>query len=310
MTKIAHLVDASVYVFRAYYSVAPEFVDTDGRPVHAVYGFLGFLLTLLDQARPTHLAIAFDQSLTSSFRNRIYPEYKANRELPPADLDHQFALCRELVAALGLASMVDAELEADDLIGSALSRARASGFRGVIVSADKDLAQLVVGDDEIWDFAKNLRYGSDGVRERLGVRPDQVADLLALTGDAVDNIPGVPGIGPKTACALLAHFGDLDTLYARVEEVRFLRLRGAAAIASKLKLYRAQAFLSRELTRIAIDESRAPAIEALVARAPDRGALDRLLERLKFGPLTRRRCHDYAARFSPSPAPQGRVGVG
>ena len=298
MPPTAHLVDASVYVFRAYYSVAPEFLDVDEKPVHAVYGFLGFLLSLLDQARPTHVAIAFDASLTTSFRNRLYPAYKANRELPPPDLDHQFRICRELVAALGLAAMSDHEYEADDLIGSALSKLRAAGYRGVIVSADKDLSQLVAGEDEIWDFARNLKYGCDGVRERLGVRPDQVADLLALTGDAVDNIPGVPGIGPKTAVALLSHFGTLDALYARLEEVRFLRLRGAAAVATKLKHYRAQALLSRELTRIAIDEARTPTVEALATRAPDRGALEALLERLKFGPLTRRRVGDYAARFA------------
>lgn len=298
MAPTAHLVDASVYVFRAYHSVSAEFRDVDEKPVHAVYGFLGFLLAMLDQARPTHVAVAFDQSLTSSFRNRLYPAYKANRELPPADLEYQFALCRSLAAALGLATMSDHEFEADDLIGSALSKLRAAGFRGVIVSADKDLAQLVCGDDEIWDFARNRKYGCDGVRERLGVRPEQVADLLALTGDAVDNIPGVPGIGSKTAIALLAHFGDLDTLYARLGEVEFLRLRGAASMASKLRLHRAQAMLSRELTRIAIDEARVPSIESIAARPPDRGALEALLERLKFGPLTRRRVADYAARFA------------
>ncbi len=298
MPPVAHLVDASVYVFRAYYSVAPEFVDVDERPVHAVYGFLGFMLTLLDQARPTHVAVAFDRSLTTSFRNRLYPAYKANRELPPPDIEYQFELCRALVGALGIAEMSDDELEADDLIGSALWKLRAAGFRGVIVSADKDLSQLVGEGDEIWDFARNVKYGRDGVRERLGVRPDQVADLLALTGDAVDNIPGVPGIGPKTAAALLARFDTLDALYARVEEVPFLRLRGAASVAAKLRQYRAQAILSRELTRIAIDEARTPAIEKIAAGKPDRAALDALLDRLKFGPLTRRRVGDYAARFA------------
>ena len=302
MPCTAHLVDASVYVFRAYHSVAPEFRDLDARPVHAVYGFLGFLLALLDQARPTHVAIAFDESLVSSFRNRIYPEYKANRELPPPDLDHQFALCRELVAALGLAAVSDHELEADDLIGSLLAKARGAGWRGVIVSADKDLAQLVGDGDEIWDFARNLKYGSEGVLARLGVRPDQVADLLALTGDAVDNIPGVPGIGPKTAIALLSRFGSLDQLYARLEEVPYLRLRGAAAVATRLRHYRAQALLSRELTRIAVDEARVPALDAIATRAPDRAALEALLERLRFGPLTRRRVSDYAARFEPAEA--------
>jgi 5'-3' exonuclease len=138
-----HLVDASVYVFRAYYSTAPEFTDVDGDPVHAVFGFLGFLFTLLEQANPRHLAVAFDTSLTTSFRNRIYPPYKANRELPPADLDKQFRYCRELVEHLGIAALADSEYEADDLIGSALAKLRPHGFRGVIVSADKYHTQLL-----------------------------------------------------------------------------------------------------------------------------------------------------------------------
>ena len=296
-TQTVHLVDASVYVFRAYHSVAPEFRDVDDKPVHAVYGFLSFLLTLIEQARPTHLFVAFDESLTRSFRNKLYPAYKANRELPPADLVEQFRYCRELVAALGIAGHGDDEFEADDLIGSALAKSRALGYRSVIVTADKDLSQLIGAHDQIWDFAKNHRYGCEGVREKMGVSPEQVADLLALTGDAVDNIPGVPGIGPKTACALLQHFGTLDALLARVDEVPFLRIRGAAACASKLRCYKDQALLSRELSRIAIDEGRIPDIDTIALRAPQRTIVEGLLDRLKFGPLTRRRVNDYLARF-------------
>jgi 5'-3' exonuclease len=293
-----HLVDASMYVFRAYYSVAPEFFDHEQQPVHAVSGFLSFLLTLIEQAEPTHLGVAFDESLTTSFRNRIYPAYKANRELPPPDLDRQFRYCRELTAALGLFGMSDAEYEADDLIGSAATRARNAGFRSVIVSGDKDLGQLLGEHDQIWDFARRERYGPDGVRERLGVAPEQVADFLALTGDAVDNIPGVPGIGPKTAAPLLAHFGTLDAVLERVEEIPFLRLRGAAATAQKLRQYREQALLSRQLTVIAFD---APLpgggdIEVMRPAKPDAAALDTLLDRLRFGPLTRRRVRDYVEK--------------
>ncbi len=124
--------------------------------------------------------------------------------------------------------LADANYEADDLIGSAVMRAHGEGFRTVIVSADKDFGQLIGADDEQWDFPQsNQRWDAHGVKTRLGVRPDQVADFLALTGDAVDNIPGVPGIGPKTAAILLAHFGSLDALLARIEEIPFLRLRGS-----------------------------------------------------------------------------------
>ncbi|WP_062537317.1 5'-3' exonuclease, partial [Mizugakiibacter sediminis] len=231
MRPTAHLVDASLYVFRAWHAVPDEFFDADGHPVNAVYGFTRFLLDLIERARPTHAAAAFDIALTSSFRNAIYPAYKANREPAPPDLERQFLYCREVAAALGLAVLADAAYEADDLIGSALHGLRAHGFRGVIVSADKDFGQLIGADDEQWDFARGQRWGAGGVLERMGVRPEQVADFLALTGDAIDNIPGVPGIGAKTAAALLAHFGDLESVLARVDEIPFLRLRGAAAAA-------------------------------------------------------------------------------
>jgi 5'-3' exonuclease len=295
--RTLHLVDASVYVFRAYYSVAPEFVDHEEQPVHAVYGFLNFLLNLFDQARPTHMMVAFDQSLTTSFRNEIYPQYKANRELPPADLDLQFRYCREVCAALGLAAASDGSYEADDLIGSALAQMRPLGWRGVIVSADKDLTQLIGEHDRVWDFARNQRYGPDGVVERMGVRPAQVADFLALTGDAVDNIPGVPGIGPKTAAALLAHFETLDAVLARVEEVPFLRMRGAASVAAKIRAHREQALMSRQLTVIALDAPVATDPEQYAVGVPDEAAVDDLLERLKFGPMTRRRVREHVERM-------------
>ncbi|MCE3001809.1 MAG: exodeoxyribonuclease IX [Xanthomonadaceae bacterium] len=292
-----HLVDASMYVFRAYYSVAPEFSDHEGQPVHAVQGFLSFLLTLVEQSKPTHLMVAFDESLTTSFRNRLYPAYKANRELPPPDLDRQFAYCREVATALGACVLSDAEYEADDLIGSALARVRAHGYRGVIVTGDKDLTQLLGEHDQVWDFAKRERFGRDDVPARMGVRADQVADFLALTGDAVDNIPGVPGVGPKTASALLAHFGSLDALLARLDEVAFLRgIRGAASAAARIREHREQALLSRALSVIALDAPAPQQPEDYARRAPDLARADELLDRLRFGPLTRRR-----VREMPSP---------
>jgi len=284
-----HLVDASLYVFRAWHSVPAEFFDVDGKPVNAVYGYTRFLLDLLERAKPTHCAVAFDESLTSSFRNAIYPEYKANRELPPEELKLQFAYCQRVSAALGLRVLSDLSLEADDLIGSVVHALRPQAFRSVIVSADKDFGQLVGEHDEIWDFSKNQTWNAAGVKERLGVHPHQVADYLALTGDAVDNIPGVAGIGAKTAATLLSHFGSLDAIYARIEEIPFLRFRGAAAAYVKLKAGAAQAQLSRSLTGIACDGP-VPADAASFARGkPDLADVDGLLEQLRFGPLTRSR---------------------
>lgn len=286
---VVHLVDGSLYVFRAWHSMPDEFTDVDGHPVNAVHGFTRFLCELLEKTRAEHIAVAFDASLTSSFRNTIYPHYKANRELPPPDLERQFVLCRDMAQALGLPVMIDHSYEADDLIGSALWGLRGHGFAGVIVSADKDFGQLLGEHDEQWDYARNLRWGPSGVFDKIGVHPHQVADFLALCGDAVDNIPGVPGIGAKTAAALLAHFGSLDDLLDRIDEVPFLRIRGAASCAAKLKEHAEQARLYRRLTRIALDAPMAMHADALIRQAGAAAQLEALSERLRFGPLTRSR---------------------
>lgn len=288
-SPIVHLVDGSLYVFRAWHSMPDEFTDVDGHPINAVHGFTRFLCELLEKTKPEHIAVAFDASLTTSFRNAIYPKYKANRELPPPDLERQFVLCREIAEALGLPVLIDHSYEADDLIGSALWGLRAHGFRGVIVSADKDFGQLLGEHDEQWDYARNLRWGPAGVLEKLGVHPHQVADFLALCGDAVDNIPGVPGVGAKTAAALLTHFGSLDALLDRVDEVAFLRIRGAASCAVKLKEHAEQARLYRRLTRIALDVPVAPHADALLRQSSEWAKLEAISERLRFGPLTRSR---------------------
>ena len=285
-----HLVDASLYVFRAWHSMPDEFQDADGWPTNAVHGFARFLLDLLERERPRHIAIAFDEALDSCFRNALYPAYKANREPAPEALKRQFAHCKALCHALGLAVLAHSDYEADDLIGSALHLARGRGHRSVIVSADKDLSQLLGEHDEQWDFAKGQRWGHAGVRARHGVHAHQIADYLALTGDAVDNIPGVQGIGAKTAAQLLAHFGDLDTLLARVDEVGFLRLRGATGIAARLRAEREQVLLWRRLTTIALD---APlAHDDFGRRRGDAANLAALCEALRFGPMTRRRLHE------------------
>jgi DNA polymerase-1 len=289
MKPTLHLIDASLYVFRAWHSMPPELRDKDGAPINAVHGFTRFLCDFLERVRPTHVLAAFDESLTSSFRNGIYPHYKANRELPPQELIVQFGYCRRIAAALGLCVLADVQFEADDLIGSAVTVARAQGFRAVIVSADKDFGQLINGDDEQWDFSKDTRWDAYGVKQRLGVRPDQVADFLALTGDAVDNIPGVPGIGAKTAATLLAHFDSLDALLVRVEEVPYLRFRGAAQAYVRIKAHRELALLSRALTGIVLDAPVPPDMAQLVRAATDLAALDGLMDQLRFGPFTRTR---------------------
>ena len=291
----AYLVDASRYVFRAWHSIPPDFTDVDGHPVYAVHGFTRFLLDLLERAKPSHAAICFDESLTSSFRNAIYPDYKANRELPPDELIRQFAYCREVAAALGMTVLTDTEFEADDLIGSAVHALDTHDCGAIIVSADKDFGQLVGDSVEQWDFSRDQRWNAQGIKQRLGVHPHQVADFLALMGDAIDNIPGIPGIGAKTAAVLLAHFETLDALLERREEVAFLRMRGAAGIARKLHEHADMARLSRRLTGIAVDAPVPRGLTDYARRAPDEAAIGTLFDRLKLGPMTRSRVRSLAS---------------
>ncbi|TWI02683.1 5'-3' exonuclease [Luteimonas cucumeris] len=283
-----YLVDASLYVFRAWHSMPDEWHDADGWPLNAVHGFARFVLELLERERPRHIAVAFDEALDSCFRNALYPAYKANRDPAPEELRRQFAHCKAVCAALGLVTLAHPNYEADDLIGSAVHAARSQGFRSVIVSADKDLSQLLGEHDEQFDFGKGQRWGMAGVKARHGVDAHQIADYLALAGDAIDNIPGVTGIGNKTAAVLLAHFGSLDALLERVDELPFLRIRGAAQLAVKLRAQREQALLYRQLSTIALD---APLGDLLPFQRLEvqADALAALCDSLRFGPLTRRR---------------------
>jgi len=291
-----YLVDASVYVFRAYHSMEPDWQDQDGWATHAVHGFSSFMFQLLEKITPrTPMAVCFDRALATSFRNEIYPEYKANREPPDEGLLRQFRYCQQLVSGLGLTHLSDTRYEADDLIGTLATQARSRGVPITIVSADKDLAQLVGPGDEQWDYARDRRWDEAGVLERFGVRPDQLADLLALSGDSVDNIPGIRGVGPTTAAALLSHFDTLEGLFNRLEELPFLRLRGAKSAYAKLKPNREQAMLFRRLTVIAKDAPLSATWDDLQPRPVDLDALDALFDEVGFGPLLKSRARRLAA---------------
>ena len=289
MSQNVYLVDASMYVFRAWHSMPDEFRDAEDWPVNAVHGFTRFVLELIERHRPARLVFAFDIALESNFRNALFPAYKANRDPAPEELRRQFGYCQDICRALGFQVLADAGYEADDLIGTALAHVRRLGHVGTILSADKDLAQLLGDGDLQWDYARNERWRADEVKARYGVHAHQIADYLGLTGDAIDNIPGVPGIGAKTAATLLAHFGSLDAIFERLGEVPYLRLRGSAAHAERLKLHREAALLSRRLATIACDAPLPEDFDAGARKAVDVPALEQLFERLRFGPLTRRR---------------------
>ncbi|MEO7773841.1 MAG: 5'-3' exonuclease H3TH domain-containing protein, partial [Steroidobacteraceae bacterium] len=269
-------------------SMPPDMRDGEGNSVHALYGFARFIGDLIEHAKPQYLAVAFDASLATSYRNRIYPAYKANREPAPPDLALQFARCRELCTHLGLANFDSPEFEADDIIGTLVTRMRAEGLRTTVVTRDKDLAQLVREGDIYWDFPSLARYQYADMAGRFGVAPERYADYLALTGDAVDNIPGVPGVGPKTAAVLMKTFATLDHLYGALDQVAALPLRGAATLAAKLYLHREAAYLARQLTAIHCQMPMQITREHLRRRAPDTAALTRFFDAQGFGNLLRR----------------------
>jgi 5'-3' exonuclease len=293
---VVYHIDASYFIFRAHHSMPPDMMDADGNATHALYGFARFLSDLLEQVRPERIGVAFDQSQRSgtSFRNGIFPAYKANREAPPVELERQFALCREFCRHMGLAEFASAEYEADDIIGTLAARARAAGLRNVVVTRDKDLSQLIRDGDVFWDYSGNARYGYHEIGPRFGAIPELIADFLALTGDSVDNIPGVPGVGRKTAAGLFAIFGSLDELYANLERVAGMKLRGAAALAAKLLAHKEAAYLARRLTGIVCDVPLECSLDQLKPRAPDTAGLEAFFDAHGFGNILRRQAQRIA----------------
>ena len=286
---MVHLIDASVWVFRAYFSLPDSIRAPDGRPMNAVWGFAGFLGDLLDRAEPSHIAACFDESLSSSFRNERFPEYKANREPAPDDLKAQFADCKELCRALGIPALSSTRYEADDIIATLAKRARRAKHAVTIVSRDKDLAQLLGPGDLLWDFAADIAYDAHAIEQRFGVPPSRMTDWQGLVGDAVDNIPGVRGVGPKAATALIREYADLEGVYANLAGVVELDLRGAKRLVELLKTGREQAFMSRELATLHTEVPVTETLADLEWHGVDRTAFDALATEFGFGSGTRAR---------------------
>ena len=292
-----YVIDASVYVFRAWFSVPDHLQDIEGNPVNALYGFTRFLGDFLEHTRPEFAAVAFDTSLTTCFRNEIYPDYKANREPAPAELKQQFERCRQVTRALGLREFAEPRFEADDIIGTLVMRMRREGMRSTILTRDKDMAQLLDAGDVLWDFASGRRIAYKDVRASYGARAEQIVDFLALAGDSVDNIPGVQGIGAKTATALLDHFDSLDDIYARLEEVAALGVRGAARVRTRLEEQKDAAMLSRRLSAIACNVPVEVERDQLARVTPDLDSLAELYDHAGFGPALRRQAERIASHF-------------
>lgn len=288
-----YLVDASIYIFRAYYSMPTTFFARNGELANAVYGYTNFLLDFRER-EPALASFAFDESLVSCYRNEIYPDYKANRELPDANLEFQLAACQKVTRLLGFHTLCLNDYEADDIIGT-LQRRFGDNRAVYIVTRDKDLGQLLRPDDRLWDFAADTWMAPADVREKFGVEVNQLADFLALAGDSIDNIPGAPGIGPKSAAALLNHFGSLAAVLEHVDQVPELKVRGAKKMAMTLAEHRKQLEIFAEITRIHCDVPMDVSLDELEPGAADAVALETFCDEMGFGQRVRDRIGRWVA---------------
>jgi len=299
-----YLVDGSAYIFRAYHALPALTRKSDGLPVGAVSGFCNMLYKLLtdmkDEHDPTHLAVIFDYS-AKTFRNEIYSEYKANRPEPPEDLRPQFPLVRDATRAFNLPCIEMEGFEADDLIATYARAVEADGGEAVIISSDKDLMQLVSDKVSMFDTMKNKHIGPDEVVEKFGLGPEHVIDIQALAGDSTDNVPGVPGIGVKTAAQLIEEYGDLETLLEKADGIKQKKRR------ENLIEFADQARVSKELvtlkTDVAVDEK----IADFTMRDIDADKLLAFLNEMEFNTLTRRVQNDLGGG-APAPAAGAKAG--
>ena len=283
-TSHVYLIDGSGYIFRAYHAL-PPLTRSDGTPVGAVQGFCNMLWKLLEDLKgedePSHLAVIFDYS-GKSFRNDIYPDYKAHRPPAPEDLVPQFPLIRDATRAFGTPCIEMEGFEADDLIATYARQAEAKGAKVTIVSSDKDLMQLVGDKVTMFDTMKNRRIDPDGVVEKFGVGPDKVIEVQSLMGDSTDNVPGVPGIGPKTASQLIEEYGDLETLLSRAGEIKQTKRR------ENLIEFADKARISKELVTLKTDVPVTEQLDAFGTADPEAETLVEFLKGMEFRTITRR----------------------
>ncbi len=279
------LIDGSAFIFRAYHALPPLTRKSDGAPVGAVSGFVNMLWKMVEDNKgadaPTHVAVVFDKG-SHTFRNDLYDQYKANREAMPEDLRPQIPLTRDATRAFNIACLETEGFEADDIIATLARQAREAGGRVTIISSDKDLMQLVGGGVEMFDAMKNARIGVEGVEAKFGVGPDKVIDVQALAGDSVDNIPGAPGIGVKTAALLINEYGDLETLLERAEEIKQPKRRQTLIDNAD------QIRLSKQLVTLDQNMDLPYDLDSLEAKDAEPYALLDFLAQMEFRTITRR----------------------
>ncbi len=286
-----YIIDGNSYIFRAFFAI-PPLSTSRGLPTNAVYGFTTMMKKVVEDYQPTHLVITFDTK-EPTFRHKRYEEYKANRPEPPEELVPQFSWIQKVVEGYNLPSLRLPGYEADDLIGTLARQAREQGMEVVIISGDKDIFQLLSPGVTMIDTMKDLVYSEEEVRKKFGVDPDKITEVMGLMGDSSDNIPGVPGIGLKTATALIQEFGSIDKLLEKVDQVKRKKVQ------ELLRTYEEQAKLSRELATIDVNVPVELDLEAFAYREPDREALFEIFKELEFTKWLK----DFSSESS-SPAPR------
>ncbi|WP_406735663.1 DNA polymerase I [Thioclava sp. GXIMD4215] len=295
-----HLIDGSAFIFRAYHALPPLTRKSDGLPIGAVSGFCNMLFKYVEEAKgadaPTHVAVIFDKG-SHTFRNDLYDQYKANREAMPEDLRPQIPLTRAATEAFNIACKELAGYEADDIIATLARQAREAGGRVTILSSDKDLMQLVGGGVEMLDPMKNVQIGLEEVEKKFGVTPDKVIDVQALAGDSVDNIPGAPGIGIKTAALLINEYGDLETLLERAGEIKQPKRRQTLIDNAD------QIRLSKQLVTLDPETPIDFTLDDLEVRDPEPETLMKFLNEMEFRTLTRRVAEKSGTTPPPAPEP-------
>ncbi len=289
MTNPLYLIDSNIYIYHAWHSLPTSLRNKDNHAANAVYGFGEFLLRLLNTENPQFIACVFDTNRTQCARRKIFPDYKVNRSDPADELLKQFPWCEEAAKALGIKCYSSRSVEADDIIGTLAQEAQKQGIEIVILSADKDLTQFIRQGDFMWDYQKNRRYSLSDIKKKYQLNPNQIPDMLALAGDKVDNIPGVPGIGSSTAARLLIKWGNLDNLYANLDCAANMKFRGARNAVKLVAEFKKDVYLSRRLTGLIKDRTISFDIDSLVPCLNNVKRQETLFEKLAFSEQRRTR---------------------
>jgi len=291
-----YLVDSSIFIYKAWYAPAPGQANIRQQSNQAFIGFSDFVYRLLTEQAPSKLVFAFDESLKQSQRKLVYPQYKANRSPTPNELKRQFGWCQQWIDLLGITKVSSDSWEADDLIGTLAALHRSSELSISILTADKDLTQLIREGDLWWTFFGDKKLDYRGIVKKFGVKPEQIADQLALAGDKVDNIPGIPHVGVKTAANLLRKFGTLEKLRENLSAVGDMKFRYAARVQQSLTEHVAILDISSRLTRINCEVEAMREVD-IERRNPDKIRLEEMMREQAMDPVRQQKWDTYLEAY-------------